>query len=223
MVRGGRAGCRLRPAPPVQSWACRVDSQGRGLPQLRRRGYRPGRTPPACGGVPAGLGRVEPQVVTDRAACRLRRPLVPPIADRARQPVAAVRPIGQMRQRAGSFGSSHCWSGWTPMVLLPTTCRPRRRRSGTGVRPASAPATPPWSAARPHGPWRGAASQAAATRHPTPARPPAAPRPGRAGPPAAGGGPAFGTARLGWHSRAPAHADRRPARQARPQPPDRTA
>ncbi len=78
-----------------------VDRQHRVLPQpvQRRRGRGRGR--PRRVDVPPAACRVVADVVADRAAARLGGDLITPVGepDRGRQPVPAVRPVRQMRQR----------------------------------------------------------------------------------------------------------------------------
>ena len=111
-----------------------VDRHHRACPQLvqGRRGGRgglPGRVE-----VPAAAGRVVADVVADRAAGRLGGDLIAAVGepDRARQPVAAVRPVRQMGQRGGQLDLQPALIGVPADRLVPPApCPPPRRRSGT--------------------------------------------------------------------------------------------
>ena len=130
-VRGNRPHGQV---PMVQ-----VDRQHRVRPQLIQAPRGRGRGLPRCVHIPPAPHRVTADVITDRPGGRLGGDLAAPVAepDRGRQPVAAARPVRQMRRagraavspaslRRGSSGSSRC----------PTPCPSPRRRSGTGVLPS---------------------------------------------------------------------------------------
>jgi len=89
--------------PAVQMPGIQIDSERPVLAQLLQRRHLPGREPPGRIGVPAAPGRVQQQVVADRARGCLRRPLAGPVGERhgARQPVGrrSARGVGQVRQR----------------------------------------------------------------------------------------------------------------------------
>ena len=98
--------------------------------------------------VPTAPHRVKPDVVADRAASRVRRPLVPTMMEghRAREPVGRrpTRRVRQVRQRRRQPQLAPLLVGVDPNGLVPpTACQPPHRRSGTTARPASAPADAP--------------------------------------------------------------------------------
>ena len=80
-----------------------VDRYHGTCPELVQRRCRGGRGLPGRVEVPAARCRVAADVVTDRARRGLGGDLVPPVGElhRARQPVAAVRPVRQLRERGG--------------------------------------------------------------------------------------------------------------------------
>ncbi len=82
-----------------------VDGHDRVLPQLIQRHCGGGGGLPGRVSVPAVACRVVADVVADGAGGRLSGGFVPAVGepDRAGQPVAAVRPVRQVRQRRGQL------------------------------------------------------------------------------------------------------------------------
>ena len=148
--------------------------------------------------VPAPRSGVAADVVADRTGGGLGGDLIAPVGepDRARQPVAAVRPVRQVRQRGGSSTSSQPSSGLNLIVSLPhafpaspSAVRNSRAASHlarhcSSVSPAAARFAPLAQQRPPH------------PRHRHRPPPPPGARPGPAGPAAPGAG-------CPWHAAPP--------------------
>ena len=125
-----------------------VDRHDRVLAQLvqGRGGCRGGL--PSRVDVPAITRRVVADVIADRAVGRLGGDLVTPVGERdgSRQPVPAVRPVRQVRERGGQLDLQPALIGVASgSSRSPTPCPSPRQRSGTAGPIPTAAATGPRS------------------------------------------------------------------------------